>query len=85
MPRPKKNNYFGEEEEKALVEYLESDSYFERNKIYNSKLKAPMDKMVEGIIGRYQLFRDGMSYEELHADALNQIIIKYDKFQTRIW
>ena len=73
-------NYFGPEQEQAVIDYVASDCQIERNIIYNKHLKEPLNKMVEYIIKRYKLYREGISFEELHADALGNLILKADKF-----
>ncbi len=107
--KKKVNDYFGEEEEKAVAEFLNSGimipdindpRYFtepdkvnliwsgtsehalQRELIYNRKLKEPLNKMVEYIIKRYKLYREGISFEELHMDTLNNLILKAHKFDS---
>ncbi len=51
MPRKRTQKiYFGEEQEQAVVRYLQSDSDNEKNKIFNEYLKEPLTIMVESII-----------------------------------
>ena len=76
------DNYFGPEQEKAVIAYVTSDNQIERNIIYNKHLREPLNKMVEYIIKRYKLYREGISFEELHADALGNLILKADKFNV---
>lgn len=59
-----------------------SEHSFQRELIYNKKLKEPLNKMVEYIIKRYKLYRDGLSFEELHMDTLNNLILKAHKFEA---
>lgn len=59
-----------------------TDHAFQRELIYNRKLKEPLNKMVEYIIKRYKLYRDGISFDELHMDALNNLILKAHKFDA---
>ena len=75
------NLYFGPEQEKAVVEFLTSDDYEERNKIYNTFLKAPLNKMIESIIRRYKLYRKDYTYEDIHSDTLSFLATKMEKFQ----
>ena len=53
----------------------------QRNKIYLKQLKAPLDKMVESIIRRYKLYSKTMEFEDLHADTLGFLHIKFHKFK----
>tara|TARA_R110000803_G_scaffold48644_2_gene101115 strand:+ start:167 stop:949 length:783 start_codon:yes stop_codon:yes gene_type:complete len=53
----------------------------QRNKIYLKQLKAPLDKMVESIIRRYKLYSKTMEFEDLHADTLGFLHVKFHKFK----
>ena len=76
-----KNLYFGPDQEEAVVNFLTSESYYERNKIYNQFLKAPIEKMVESIIRRYKLYRKGYEYEDIHSDTLSFLMTKMHNFK----
>jgi hypothetical protein len=52
-----------------------------RNRIYSKQLKAPLDKMVESIIRRYKLYSKTMEFDDLHADTLSFLHIKFHKFK----
>lgn len=74
--------YFGPNEEEAVIQFLESENYVERNQIFNEWLKAPLDKMIESIIRKYKLYRKGETFEELHSDTLSFLMTKVHKFET---
>ena len=78
--RKPKKMYFGEQEEAAVVRFLEAKTQDERDRIYNEYLKAPLTKMVESIIRKYKLYRKNVEYEDLHADTLSHLITKTHKF-----
>jgi hypothetical protein len=81
MPRKRTQKiYFGEEQEQAVVRYLESDSETEKNKIFNEYLREPLTIMVESIIRRYKLYRKDMVFEDIHADTMSFLITKINKF-----
>lgn len=81
MPRPRTQKiYFGEDQEKAVVSYLESSDEAERNKIFNEYLREPLIIMVESIIRRYKLYRKDMEFEEIHTDTMSFLITKISKF-----
>ena len=81
MPRKRTQKiYFGEDQEQAVVRYLESDSEEERNKIFNEYLREPLIIMVESIIRRYKLYRKDMEFEEIHTDTMSFLITKINKF-----
>jgi hypothetical protein len=81
MPRPRTQKiYFGEDQEKAVVNYLQSSDEAERNKIFNEYLREPLIIMVESIIRRYKLYRKDMEFEEIHTDTMSFLITKISKF-----
>jgi hypothetical protein len=81
MPRPRTQKiYFGEEQEKAVVDYLESVDDAERNKIFNEYLREPLTIMVESIIRRYKLYRKDFEFIDLHTDTMSFLITKISKF-----
>lgn len=80
--RKRKNDlYFGPEQEKAVLSYLDAEDDIERNAIYNEWLREPLDKMIESIIRRYKLYRKMESFEHLHSDTLSFLITKAHKFE----
>ena len=65
MPRKRTQKiYFGEDQEKAVVNYLQSVDEAERNKIFNEYLREPLIIMVESIIRRYKLYRKDYEFED---------------------
>jgi len=81
MPRKRTQKiYFGEDQEQAVVRYLESESDDERNKIFNEYLREPLIIMVESIIRRYKLYRKDMEFDEIHTDTMSFLITKISKF-----
>ena len=81
MPRKRTQKiYFGEDQEKAVVSYLESTDEAERNKIINEYLREPLITMVESIIRRYKLYRKDYDFTDLHTDTMSFLITKINKF-----
>jgi hypothetical protein len=81
MPRPRTQKiYFGEDQEKAVVNYLESTDEAEKNKIFNEYLGEPLIIMVESIIRRYKLYRKDLEFQEVHDDTMSFLITKINKF-----
>jgi hypothetical protein len=75
------NLYFGPDQEKAVVNFLTSESYSERNKIYNEYLRHPINKMIDSIIRRYKLYRKDYTFEDMHADTLSFLVTKMHNFK----
>ena len=81
MPRKRTQKiYFGEDQEKAVVRYLESESEVDRNKIFNEYLREPLIIMVESIIRRYKLYRKDFEFQDIHTDTMSFLITKINKF-----
>jgi hypothetical protein len=85
MPRKRAQRiYFGEEQEKAVIRYLEAESEEEKNKIFNEYLKEPLSILVESIIRTYKLYRKDFSYHDLHTDTTSFLATKVHKFDPTI-
>jgi hypothetical protein len=82
MARQKKDrNYYGEDQEKAVVMFLDAKTVEEREKIYREYLQEPINKMIESIIRTYKLYRQSYEFNDLHADTLSFLMTKFDKFK----
>jgi len=79
--KPKQANYFDVQEELAVVRFLTTESWDEKNKIYNDFLRKPLDKMISSIIRRYKLYRKDMDFYEIHTDTHSFLMTKIDKFK----
>jgi hypothetical protein len=83
MPRKRtQKEYFGEAQEKAVIDYLNSDSEEEKNKIFNEYLREPLIIMVESIIRRYKLYRKDLEYDDNHTDTMSFLLTKINKFDA---
>ena len=76
-----KENYFDLREETAVRNFLLAETSEEKNKIYNTFLRSPLDKMISSIIRRYKLYRKDMNFEEIHTDTHSFLMTKVDKFK----
>jgi hypothetical protein len=84
MPRKRTQKiYFGEEQEKAVIRYIETKSEEEKNKIFNEYLKEPLEIMVESIIRRYKLYRKDFVFRDLHTDTMSFLVTKINKYDHR--
>lgn len=81
-PNPNKKVYFGEEQEKAFVEYVNSTNQRFRDKIFAEKLYYPFTKMIESIIRRYNLFTPDEDFEETFHDTMSFLITKINNFDS---
>jgi hypothetical protein len=74
------NRYWGEEQEDAVIQYLNTKNEDEKNKIFNEYLKEPLVTMVESIIRRYKLYRKDIDFMDIHTDTTSFLMTKVDKF-----
>jgi hypothetical protein len=82
MSRKKKDrNYYGVDQESAVVAFLNAKTVAEKEKIYREFLQEPINKMIESIIRTYKLYRQSYEFNDLHADTLSFLMTKFDKFK----
>lgn len=76
----KPTQYFAEREEQAVIDYINSDSLEEKNKIYNEILIEPFRKMIQSILRRYPIHIGNYDMEEVESNALTHLIEHMVKF-----
>lgn len=85
MPRGKKNSqrkgYFYENEQRALVEYLNSDDINEKNRLFNESLYPAFTKMIESIIRRYKLFTPDEEFKDTFDDTISFLMSKISNYK----
>jgi len=89
MGRKKKNkgdntksnskNYFTTETELAIVEYLNTEDDFLRNKIYREKIDYPLNKLAENIIHTYKMYYYDDRYEHFKHEIVAYLLEKLPK------
>jgi hypothetical protein len=77
----KKKGYFYEEQEQAVVDFLNETDPIIKNQIFSEKLWEPITTMVESIIRRYKLFVPDEVYEDTFYDTISFLMTKLDKFE----
>lgn len=77
----KRKGYFYEDQEQAVIDYINSTSKSEKNKIFNTWLRPAFTKMIESIIRRYKLMPPDEEFEETFNDTISFLMTKIDKFQ----
>lgn len=88
MPRRKKNDaqkqYFGDKEEQAVLDYILSDSFEVRNKIYLNILEKPFIRMIESILRRYPIHVGNYEIGDLELYARSHLIEQMVKYRPYI-
>ena len=87
-PKPKKrgrkqlkeNMYFGEEQEKAVVDYINATDKKTKDRIFNTILKPAFKIMVESIIRRYGLMPPDEEFDDTFNDTVSFLMTKISCF-----
>ena len=72
--------YFAEREEKAVLNYINSNSAEVKNQIYNEILIEPFRKMIQSILRRYPIHIGNYNMDEVESNALTHLIEHMVKF-----
>jgi len=72
--------YFAEREEKAVLDYINSNSAEVKNQIYNEILIEPFRKMIQSILRRYPIHIGNYDMAEVEENALTHLIEHMVKF-----
>ena len=75
--------YFAEREERAVIDYIVTNSQDEKNRIYNEILIEPFRKMIQSILRRYPIHIGNYDMGEIEQNALTHLVdhmIKYKPF-----
>jgi hypothetical protein len=83
MPRKakKKNYYFHQGTEDAIIRYNKSDDPTLRNTIYNEHIKTPFDKLAENIIHTFKFYYFDVSSEEVKNEVVSFLVLNMHKFK----
>ena len=84
--KPKeRKGYFYEKEEQAIVDYTNSTSEEERNRIFNTILLPALTKMIESIIRRYKLFVPDEEFPQTFNDTISYLLTKINNFKPEMY
>lgn len=78
----KRSGYFYEEEEQAVVDYINCDDKEEKNEIFKTKLLPAFTKMIESIIRRYNLFTPTEEFDETFNDTMSFLLAKINNYDV---
>jgi hypothetical protein len=81
--KPKKNrNYFTQETEDAIVEFVAETDKLKRDKIYKDKIHYAFTKLTENLIHTYKYYyTDNHTVEELQHNAIIFLLERLEKFK----
>lgn len=73
--------YFNQDTQDAILRYNSSDNSIERNKIYNTYIDKPFNKLVENIIHTFKFYNFD-SYEQIKNDTVAFMVEKMSKYNN---
>ena len=76
----KRKGYFYEEQEQAVIDYIQATTKSEKDRIFNSWLRPAFTKMIESIIRRYKLIPPDEEFDETFNDTISFLMTKIDLF-----
>ena len=81
-PKTERKGYFYEEQEQAVIDYLNTYDSQKREEIFNSILRPAFTKMVESIIRRYNLYVPDEEFQETFDDVMSFMLTKLNNFNA---
>ena len=81
MGRKRKNYYFTERTEAAIIRYNNTDSVRLKNKIYNEHIRSAFDKLCENIIHTFKFYYFDTSSEEVKHEVVSFLVMNMHKFK----
>ena len=76
-----RKGYFYEEQEQAVIDYINAEKQSEKNKIFQETLYTAFTKMIESIIRRYNLYVPDEVFDETFDDTMSFLVSKLDHFK----
>tara|TARA_B100000029_G_scaffold303978_1_gene296798 strand:+ start:396 stop:1127 length:732 start_codon:yes stop_codon:yes gene_type:complete len=77
----KKNYYFHEGTEKAIIRYNNTDNAHLKNKIYNEHIRTAFDKLAENIIHTFKFYYFDVSSEQVKNEVVSFLVLNMHKFK----
>ena len=80
MARKRKNYYFTDVTEKAIIRYNKEERPAMRNRIYNDHIKNAFDKLCENIIHTFKFYYFDVSSEEVKNEVVSFLVMNMHKY-----
>ena len=76
----KRNLYWTQETEQAIIEYNTCEDELQREEIFNKNINKPLDKLAENIINRFKFpYMDG-TFEDVKNEVVSYLVLKLPNF-----
>ena len=77
------NNYFTDEIDKYIIEFISSSCYYSRSLIYEQKIHGPLKELCTNIINRFGFYNNcGENFSFLLDECMSFLNTKLDKFNN---
>jgi len=77
----KKNYYFTQETEDAIIRYNKEENPAIRNRIYSKEIDYPFDKLAENIIHTFKFYYFDVSPDEVKHEVVSFLVMNMHKFK----
>jgi len=79
-----RKGYFYEDEEQAVIDYINETDIAVKNRIFNTYLYPALTKMIESIIRRYKLYVPDEEFAQTFNDTISYLLTKIGNFKPEI-
>lgn len=80
VKRKKQKRYFNEDTENAIVLYNNTESYAEKNLIYDQYIHRAFDKLAENLIHTFKFYHFDVPHEDVKQEVISFLIEKIGKY-----
>ena len=81
MEEKKNKNYFTHDTELAIIKYVNTDDYAERNKLYREEIHYALFKLTQNLIHTFKFYyTEETNLEDLQHEVITFLLTKLDRF-----
>ena len=81
MTEKKNKNYFTHDTELAIIKYVNTEDYAERNKIYREEIHYALFKLTQNLIHTFKFYyTEETNLEDLQHEVITFLLTKLDRF-----
>jgi len=77
----KKNYYFNQDTEDAIVAYNKSDDFDKRNAIYNEHIDYPFNKLAENVLNTFKFIYFDSEPQDVMKEVVSFLVLNIHKYQ----
>ena len=85
MEEKKNKNYFTHDTELAIIKYVNTEDYAERNKIYREEIHYALFKLTQNLIHTFKFYyTEETNLEDLQHEVITFLLTKLDRFNPAV-